>query len=1096
VLFVSILQIISTLVYMVYVGEFSNIIQFQSFRSFSFYCKYLELQEFLKNNRVSKNLVTVVNRYTLHLWQEARGVQVPHFLQAAPQGLKLRVMSAAYMHHLKESPRLSTVKKYGKHCVILVRGIRATGDKWQEARGVQVGCLHAPSEGENNRASKHLVPHFLQAAPQGLKLRVMSAAYMHHLKEHLVPHFLQAAPQGLKLRVMSAAYMHHLKENLVTVVNRYRYTLHFLQAAPQGLKLRVMSAAYMHHLKEHHISRASYLLLLTFSQSPRLSTVKKYGKHCVILVRGIRATGDKWQEARGVQVGCLHAPSEGENNRASKHLVPYLLQAAPQGLKLRVMSAAYMHHLKEVRIRATLLENNRASKHLVPHFLQAAPQGLKLRVMSAAYMHHLKEHLVPHFLQAAPQGLKLRVMSAAYMHHLKENPVFEECEPAFLRQLVGCLKLYTYNEGMYVVKESEITDSMYMIHTGRVMETSAASGDLKTVTDCFGLEQGLIYNYPFKYSYKTIIKSQVLTLSLNDWEYLLDHFPESKGFIYKYLKKDDDDSQRPGRTNLGSMRSSSLSGSYRTSYKGPLPPSAHRSSTRISRLSSQPPPPPSPPPSPSPLPSSPPTDYKFSPMAGPPSGPTTPLVKTDIPLAEMAPTATETNHDLSPMSSTSAAAGGLSPTVTTDPEISTSPQQAPDIAQSKTDMLSRTTTMTTLKIGLSDTSVSHSSLDEKPTGPQPASRPSSDVGTIRAQVSSLQVSPEKTSPDTKPVVTEPLIQTQVDLPGSLTEPIVAHPYSNISLKITELPPSTSKITTPPASTSKITTPPASTSKITTPPASTSKAGLRSTSSRGMLISEPIDDDADNELKPEEMQFIWPMDSRHSAAMIKFAPPKDLNESPERNDIDRTKSLRSVQSQQSSLIDSGIKRGPRDVDDALQDSMTLIDKVEKKAKKLFLRRKDSELDYVDSDESRDKDTLLLEEDEEATADLLAQIKKRSHSKDGSADPDMTEIVAVDEAQAVDVKSEVFELKPQTIRIQEPPGATDDTLAVVPYDSKAAASSSKHLELGEQETPSTVARKKSVHYKEESHVISDSDEHSPSEHSLDMDKPKDYKSKNKK
>ncbi|CAB3248116.1 unnamed protein product [Arctia plantaginis] len=44
VIFVTILMIISTLVFMMYVGEFSKLIQYQSFRSFSFYSQYLELQ--------------------------------------------------------------------------------------------------------------------------------------------------------------------------------------------------------------------------------------------------------------------------------------------------------------------------------------------------------------------------------------------------------------------------------------------------------------------------------------------------------------------------------------------------------------------------------------------------------------------------------------------------------------------------------------------------------------------------------------------------------------------------------------------------------------------------------------------------------------------------------------------------------------------------------------------------------------------------------------------------------------------------------------------------------------------------------------------
>lgn len=43
VVFTCILEIISTMLYIIYVGEFSNIIQYQSFRFFSYYTKHVEL---------------------------------------------------------------------------------------------------------------------------------------------------------------------------------------------------------------------------------------------------------------------------------------------------------------------------------------------------------------------------------------------------------------------------------------------------------------------------------------------------------------------------------------------------------------------------------------------------------------------------------------------------------------------------------------------------------------------------------------------------------------------------------------------------------------------------------------------------------------------------------------------------------------------------------------------------------------------------------------------------------------------------------------------------------------------------------------------
>ncbi|KAF9405221.1 hypothetical protein HW555_013949, partial [Spodoptera exigua] len=179
------------------------------------------------------------------------------------------------------------------------------------------------------------------------------------------------------------------------------------------------------------------------------------------------------------------------------------------------------------------LKNNRVSKNLVT-------------IANKYTLHLWRENRglqIPHFLAQAPLSLRLRVMSAAYLHHITRHHIFEDCEPAFLRQVVGCLKLYTYNEGMYVVKESEITDAMYVIHTGKVRETSEEAMDISArvypAGSYFGV--GLFQNTPYTHSYETLTKSQVLTLKLDDWEYLLNLFPESKKSIHKHMRQLRDD---------------------------------------------------------------------------------------------------------------------------------------------------------------------------------------------------------------------------------------------------------------------------------------------------------------------------------------------------------------------------------------------------------------------------------------------------------------------------------------------------------------------------------------------------------------------------
>ncbi|XP_045535776.1 uncharacterized protein LOC106712743 [Papilio machaon] len=170
------------------------------------------------------------------------------------------------------------------------------------------------------------------------------------------------------------------------------------------------------------------------------------------------------------------------------------------------------------------LKNNRVSKNLV-------------KLVNKYCLHVWRESRgvqVPHFLRTAPQCLRLRLMSAAFIDHLTNSAVFRNCEPAFLRQLVGCLQLYTYNEGMFVVRQHEITDSMYFIHTGRVSESSEEGSTTKVYYhgNCFGVMQGLTHDLQYSHSYLTITKCQILTLNLNNWEGLLKHFPESNDSIF------------------------------------------------------------------------------------------------------------------------------------------------------------------------------------------------------------------------------------------------------------------------------------------------------------------------------------------------------------------------------------------------------------------------------------------------------------------------------------------------------------------------------------------------------------------------------------
>ncbi|XP_063630409.1 uncharacterized protein LOC134801742 [Cydia splendana] len=173
---------------------------------------------------------------------------------------------------------------------------------------------------------------------------------------------------------------------------------------------------------------------------------------------------------------------------------------------------------------------------------------------------------LPKFLANAPVCLKLKVMCQAYKDVGDQHPVFKSCEPALLRHMVGYLRQYYYDGNMYVVKQGEITNSMYLVHSGEVQEISENYDDYEdegvkrrifTKGEYFGIEQGLIRDKPYDYSYRTTSKSQVLTLLLDDWEYLLQHFPDSKKRIDDYRSshhsKDDGPPPPPPQASAGTL---------------------------------------------------------------------------------------------------------------------------------------------------------------------------------------------------------------------------------------------------------------------------------------------------------------------------------------------------------------------------------------------------------------------------------------------------------------------------------------------------------------------------------------------------------------
>ncbi|CAK1580038.1 unnamed protein product [Parnassius mnemosyne] len=154
---------------------------------------------------------------------------------------------------------------------------------------------------------------------------------------------------------------------------------------------------------------------------------------------------------------------------------------------------------------------------------------------------------LPELAQNAPQCLREDIFGALYMYHLMSPPLLRDLPHYFIRQLVTRLNRIVIFPGKMIVQEGDIFPCMYFIHEGEVEKwVTDKGGDKKMISllstnDYFGFIPGLFPNSPFQFTYMSRTVVDVVFLRFQDWQDLLQGYPEVKYSLYtaaKPLKKE------------------------------------------------------------------------------------------------------------------------------------------------------------------------------------------------------------------------------------------------------------------------------------------------------------------------------------------------------------------------------------------------------------------------------------------------------------------------------------------------------------------------------------------------------------------------------
>lgn len=146
-------------------------------------------------------------------------------------------------------------------------------------------------------------------------------------------------------------------------------------------------------------------------------------------------------------------------------------------------------------------------------------------------------------IDTAPRYLQDAILNNAYNHIIAFHPIFKECHPDCLRQIILMLRSRTYFSGDFIQFKGSIDATMYFILQGEVGvlydEYMHKDDYVQKLTsgESFGVLQGLHHIKPHNYSYKCMKRTLILSLDFNSWEYLLWFFPASRERIFSAAKQ-------------------------------------------------------------------------------------------------------------------------------------------------------------------------------------------------------------------------------------------------------------------------------------------------------------------------------------------------------------------------------------------------------------------------------------------------------------------------------------------------------------------------------------------------------------------------------
>ncbi|CAB3236660.1 unnamed protein product [Arctia plantaginis] len=146
---------------------------------------------------------------------------------------------------------------------------------------------------------------------------------------------------------------------------------------------------------------------------------------------------------------------------------------------------------------------------------------------------------LPELVFQGPACLREDLFVSLYIHHLNRPSTFRDLPDYFKRQLAARLERTVIFPGKYIVKQGDVFNVTYFIHEGEVEKWSTTPEGEETFVSLiysngyFGCIPGLFCTSAFQFSYYTRTVVDLVYLRLQNWEDLLEGYPEIKKTFFK-----------------------------------------------------------------------------------------------------------------------------------------------------------------------------------------------------------------------------------------------------------------------------------------------------------------------------------------------------------------------------------------------------------------------------------------------------------------------------------------------------------------------------------------------------------------------------------